>query len=145
MPDGEIFTGPVEDSVNGWVRFTYPLVAFGREVEDVELRFEAGRVVAASAKKNEDFLLNALDTDSGARYLGEFAFGTNTGIQRFTRSTLFDEKIGGTLHMALGAGFPDTGSRNRSGLHWDLICDMRAGGEVWVDGELFYQSGQFKV
>jgi aminopeptidase len=145
MPDGEIFTGPVEDSVDGWVRFSYPAIAFGREIEGIELRFESGRVVSATAQKNQDFLLSALDTDEGARTLGEFAIGTNTGIQRFTRSILFDEKIGGTIHMALGAGFPDTGSRNRSGLHWDMICDMREGGEIWMDGELFYQSGEFKV
>lgn len=145
MPDGEIFTGPVEDSANGWVRFTYPVVAFGREMDGVELKFEGGRVVQASAKKNEAFLLSALDTDAGSRYLGEFAIGTNFGIQRFTKSILFDEKIGGSFHMALGAGYPDTGSQNRSGLHWDMICDMRHGGEIWVDGELFYQNGQFTV
>ncbi len=145
MPDGEIFTGPVEDSVNGWVKFTYPVVAFGREIDGIELKFEQGQVVQASAKKNEDFLLNALDTDAGARYLGEFAIGTNFGITRFTHSILFDEKIGGTIHMAVGAGFPDTGSQNRSGLHWDMICDMRQGGEIWVDGDLFYQNGAFTV
>lgn len=145
MPDGEIFTGPVEDSVNGWVKFTYPVVAFGREIEGIELKFEQGKVVAASAKKNEAFLLNALDTDPGARYLGEFAIGTNFGIPRFTRSILFDEKIGGTIHMAVGAGFPDTGSQNRSALHWDMICDMRQGGEIWADGDLFYQNGAFTV
>jgi aminopeptidase len=145
MPDGEIFTGPVEDSVNGWVHFTYPVVAFGREIEGIELKFEAGRVVQASARKNQDFLLSALDSDVGARYVGEFAIGTNLGIQRFTKSILFDEKIGGSFHMALGAGYPDTGSQNHSGLHWDMICDMHAGGEIWVDGELFYEKGDFKL
>jgi aminopeptidase len=145
MPDGEIFTGPVEESVNGWVNFTYPVVGYGREVDGVRLEFEQGKVVAASAKKNEDFLLSTLDTDPGARYLGEFAIGTNFGISRFTRSILFDEKIGGSIHMALGAGYPETGSRNKSGLHWDMICDMRDGGEIWVDGELFYHNGEFKV
>jgi aminopeptidase len=145
MPDGEIYTSPVEDSVNGWVRFTYPAVNAGREVEGVEIKFENGQAVAATAKKNQDYLLATLDMDAGARYLGEFAFGTNFGIQRFTRSILFDEKIGGSIHMAFGAGYPDTGSRNHSALHWDMICDMRDGGEVWVDGELFYQNGRFKV
>lgn len=145
MPDGEIFTGPVEDSVNGWVRFTYPVVAYGREIEGIELKFEAGRVVQASAGKNEAFLLSALDSDAGARTVGEFAIGTNFGIQRFTKAILFDEKIGGSFHMALGAGYPDTGSQNHSSLHWDMICDMRGGGEIWVDGELFYQNGEFKV
>jgi aminopeptidase len=144
MPDGEIFTGPVEDSVNGWVRFTYPVVAFGREIDGIELKFEQGRVVQASAKKNEEFLLSALDTDPGARFVGEFAIGTNYGIKRFTKSILFDEKLGGSFHMALGAGYPDTGSQNHSSLHWDMICDMRAG-EILVDGELFYQDGAFKV
>lgn len=144
MPDGEIFTGPVEDSVDGWVRFTYPVVAFGREIEGIELKFEQGRVVQASAEKNEAFLLSALDSDAGARYIGEFAIGTNFGIKRFTKSILFDEKLGGSFHMALGAGYPDTGSQNHSSLHWDMICDMREG-EIRVDGELFYQAGAFKV
>lgn len=144
MPDGEIFTGPIEDSANGHVRFTYPVVAYGREIEGIELKFEQGRVVQASATKNEAFLLSSLDSDAGARYVGEFAIGTNFGIKRFTKSILFDEKLGGSFHMALGAGYPDTGSQNHSGLHWDMICDMREG-EIRVDGELFYQAGAFKV
>jgi aminopeptidase len=145
MPSGEIFTGPVEDSVNGWVRFTYPAIQNGREVSGVELEFEQGQVVKASAKKNEAFLLSMLDTDAGARYLGEFAVGTNNGIDRFTKSILFDEKIGGTIHMAVGAGYPETGSKNKSSIHWDMICDMRDGGKIWVDDELFYDSGRFLV
>jgi aminopeptidase len=145
FPDGEIFTGPVEDSVNGTVRFTYPACEGGREVEDVRLWFEKGRVVKATAAKNEPFLLAMIDTDEGARYLGEFAFGTNRGIQRFTKNILFDEKIGGTVHMALGSGYPETGSQNRSALHWDMICDLRQGGEVWVDGMLFAKDGKFLV
>jgi len=143
MPDGEIFTGPVEDSARGWVRFTYPAITGGREVDGVELWFEDGRVVRATARKNEEYLLQMLDADPGARYLGEFAFGTNSGIQRFTKNILFDEKIGGSFHLALGAGYPETGSRNESAIHWDMICDMRDGGEVWVDGELFYRNGEF--
>jgi aminopeptidase len=99
--------------------------------------------VEASARKNEAFLHTVLDTDPGARYLGEFAIGTNEGIDRFTKSILFDEKIGGTIHMAVGAGYPETGSTNESGVHWDMICDMRNGGRIWVDGELFYESGRF--
>ncbi|MDX1663727.1 MAG: aminopeptidase [Candidatus Promineifilaceae bacterium] len=145
MPSGEIFTGPVEESVNGWVEFTYPAIYAGREVEGIRLRFEEGKVVEASAKKNEAFLLDVLDTDPGARYLGEFAVGTNEGIDRFTKSILFDEKIGGTIHMAVGAGYPETGSQNESAVHWDMICDMRDGGEIWVDGELFYDSGRFSI
>ncbi len=145
MPSGEIFTGPVEESVNGWVRFTYPAIYQGREVEGIELRFENGKVVEASAEKNEAFLRKVLDTDAGSRYLGEWAIGTNNGITQFTRSILFDEKIGGTIHMAVGAGYPETGSRNKSAVHWDMICDMRDGGKIWVDGELFYESGRFLV
>lgn len=145
MPDGEIFTGPVEDSAEGWVRFTYPALTGGREVSGIELWFEQGKVIRATAKKNEEYLLRMLDTDAGARYLGEFAFGTNDGIQRFTKNILFDEKIGGSIHMAIGAGYPETGSKNESAVHWDMICDMRDGGEIYVDGELFYRGGQFLV
>ncbi len=143
FPDGEIFTGPVEDSVNGWVQFTYPAYYHDNEVVGARLTFENGLVTQATAAKNEVFLLHTLDTDPGARRLGEFAIGTNQDIQRFTGSILFDEKIGGTVHMALGQGYPQTGSVNRSAIHWDMICDMREGGEIWVDGELFYQNGQF--
>jgi aminopeptidase len=145
MPSGEIFTSPVEDSANGWVRFTYPAIVSGREVEGIELRFENGKVVEATAEKNQDFLLTMLDTDEGARYLGEFAVGTNEGIQKFTKSILFDEKIGGTIHMAVGRGFKEIGSKNESALHWDMICNMRDGGKIWVDGQLFYDSGQFEM
>jgi aminopeptidase len=145
MPSGEIFTGPVEDSVNGWVRFSYPAVLRGREVEGVELQFEGGKVVNASATKNEAFLLQMLDADQGSRYVGEFAIGTNKRINRFIKNILFDEKIGGTIHMAVGAGYPQTGSKNKSALHWDMICEMRDGGKIFVDGELFYESGEFKI
>ncbi len=145
MPGGEIFTGPVEESVEGWVRFSYPAVHGGREVENVELRFENGRVESATATKNEAYLLSVLNTDAGARFLGEWAIGTNYGIDRFTRNILFDEKIGGTLHMAIGAGYPETGSRNQSAVHWDMICDLRDGAEIHVDGELFYRGGQFLI
>lgn len=145
MPSGEIYTGPVENSVEGWVKFTYPAIREGREVEGVEFRFENGKVVGASAQKNEEYLLSQLDSDEGARYLGEFAIGTNYQIQRFTKSILYDEKIGGTLHMAVGAGYPDTGSENRSQVHWDFICDMRDDSEVLVDGELFYRNGEFQI
>lgn len=145
FPDGEIFTGPEETVTEGWVKFTYPAIYQGREVEGVELEFKSGRVVKAGAKKGEAFLLKMLDTDAGARVLGEFAIGTNSGIQKFTRNILFDEKIGGTIHMAVGAGYPDTGSKNVSAVHWDLICDTRDGTEIAVDGEPFYRSGEFLV
>lgn len=145
MPSGEIYTGPVEDSVNGWVRFTYPAIRDGREVEGVTFEFKDGRVVKAGAKKNEAYLLSQLASDPGASYLGEFAVGTNYGISRFTKNILFDEKIAGTIHMAIGAGYPDTGSKNRSAVHWDFICDMRTDSEITVDGMLFYKDGEFRV
>ncbi len=145
MPSGEIFTGPVEESVNGWIRFTYPAISGGREVDGVELEFKDGKVVKASARKNEAFLLSMLDSDPGARYLGEFAIGTNYGIKQFTRSILYDEKIGGSIHMAVGGGYPETGSLNKSSIHWDFICDMRNDSEILVDGELFYKNGEFVV
>lgn len=145
MPDGEIFTGPVEDSIEGNVYFSYPAIYRGREVTGIRLWFEKGRVVKASADKNDEFLNKTLDTDAGSRYIGEFAIGTNEGITRFTRQILFDEKIGGSFHMALGAGYPETGSKNESSIHWDMICDLRDGGEIWVDGELFHQNGRFVI
>jgi aminopeptidase len=145
MPSGEIFTSPVEDSANGWVRFSYPAIRQAREVEGVELHFEEGRVVKATASKNQAFLHSVLDTDRGARYLGEFAIGTNQRINRFIKNMLFDEKIGGTIHLALGFGFPQVGGKNESAIHWDILCDMRDGGQILVDGELFYESGQFQV
>lgn len=145
MPDGEVFTGPVEDSANGWVRFTYPAIAGGRVVNGVELRFENGRVVKATATENEAYLLQMLETDPGARYLGEFAIGTNFQIDRFIGQILFDEKIGGTFHMALGAGYPETGSVNKSAIHWDMICDLRTDSEIRVDGDLLYRNGQFVI
>jgi aminopeptidase len=145
FPDGEVFTGPVEQSVNGHIRYTYPACHFGREVEDVRLKFKDGKVVKATAAKNEDFLLKMLESDKGARYIGEFAFGTNSGIQRFIKNTLFDEKIGGTIHLALGTGYPESGSRNKSAIHWDMVCDLRQGGEVRVDGTLFLKDGKILV
>ena len=145
MPSGEIFTGPLEDSVNGWVKFTYPAINAGREVDGVELQFTDGKVTKAKASKNEDFLITMLDSDDRARYLGEFAIGTNYGIQKFTKNILYDEKIGGTIHMAVGAGYPETGSINKSSIHWDFICDMRDDSEIFVDGELFYKNGKFLV
>ena len=143
LPDGEIYTGPVETSLNGWVRYTYPAVFGGRVVEGVELTFEAGRVVKASAKKEQAFLQTILDTDAGARYVGEFAIGTNYQIDRFSRNILFDEKIGGTFHMALGMGYPETGSLNQSVIHWDMICDLRKDSEIRMDGEVVYRDGKF--
>ena len=145
MPSGEIFTGPEETKVNGHVRFSFPAVTHGREVTDVRLWFEDGVVVKWSAAKNEEFLTQMLNADAGARRLGEFAFGTNFGIQRFIKSILFDEKIGGTVHLALGNGYPETGSINQSAIHWDMICDLRQGGQVTVDGEMFMKDGKYML
>lgn len=145
FPDGEVFTGPVETSVNGTVRFTYPAIHSGREVADIRLTFVDGKVTDASATKGEEYLLRTLDTDAGARYLGEFAFGANFDIQHFSKNILFDEKIGGTVHMAIGAGYPNSGSTNQSAIHWDMICDLRQGGQVDVDGQPFMRDGKFVV
>jgi aminopeptidase len=143
MPDGEVFTSPVETEVDGEIRFAFPAIFHGREVEDVRLRFESGRVVVAEAAAGEAYLQSLLDMDEGARALGEVAFGLNYEIDRFTRNILFDEKIGGTMHFALGAGFTQAGGTNTSALHWDLICDLRSEGEVYADGELVWKAGRF--
>jgi aminopeptidase len=143
MPDGEIFTSPVETATEGEIHFSFPAIFQGRGVEDVRLRFESGRVVRAEAGNGNDFLQSLLDMDDGARVLGEVAFGLNYEIDRFTRDILFDEKIGGTMHFALGSSFRKLGGRNESGLHWDMICDLRADGEVYADGELVWKAGQF--
>jgi aminopeptidase len=145
FPDGEIYTGPEETVTEGWVKFTYPAVYQQREVLEVQLEFKQGRVVKATAERGEDFLLSVLDTDAGSRTLGEFAIGTNNYIQKFTRNILFDEKIGGTIHMALGAAYPETGGLNRSAVHWDLICDTRDGTEMTADGVPFYRNGEFLI
>jgi len=145
MPDGEIFTGPVENSVNGWVRFSYPSIVGGRAVSGIELEFSEGKVVKAKAETNDDLLQAQLNTDEGSRYLGEFAIGTNFGINKFTGNILFDEKIGGTIHMAIGQSYPESGGVNQSAVHWDMICDMRNDSEIHVDGDLFYKNGQFVV
>jgi len=141
FPDGEIFTGPVEDSVEGWVRFKYPAIHYGQEVTDIQLWFEKGRVVKENADKNQELLTAQLNTDAGSRSLGEFGIGTNYGITRFTKNMLFDEKMGGTIHLAVGAGYPESGSKNESGIHWDMLCDMNDA-EIHVDGDLFYKNGK---
>jgi aminopeptidase len=145
MPDGEFFTGPVEDSANGEVTYTYPAVYGGREVSGVKLRFKDGKIVDASAERNEDFLIKTLDTDPGARRLGELGIGTNYGIDRFTKEILLDEKIGGTIHLAVGMSYPETGGTNDSAVHWDMVCDLRQGGRITVDGEALQVDGKFAV
>lgn len=143
LPDGELFTAPVEDTVEGEIRFTYPAVYDQRAVEDVRLRFRGGEVVEASAARGQGFLDEMLALDEGARRVGEFSFGLNDAVTRFTGETLFDEKIGGTVHLALGEAYPESGGVNRSALHWDMVCDLRRGGEVYADGELVYRDGRF--
>ena len=147
FPDGEVFTGPNLDhasgGVNGVVRYHFPAVHGGREVQDIELVFEKGRVAKATASKNEAFLRQMLEQDERAAYVGEVAIGTNYNITEYSKNTLFDEKIGGTFHMAVGSGYPETGNQNESGLHWDMVCDLRSGGTVTVDGEVISRDGRF--
>lgn len=143
VPSGEIFTGPVEDSVEGHIRYDFPVCEGGREIDGIRLVFRKGRVVEATATKNQDYLLKMLDMDAGARRLGELGIGTNYDIQRFIKNILFDEKIGGTIHLALGESYAETGGKNKSGLHWDMIKDLRQGGAIYVDGALFQKDGTF--
>ncbi len=143
MPSGEVFTGPLEASASGRVRFGVPSSPAGVDVAGVELVFEDGAVVQARAERGDDYLQRALETDAGARRLGEIGIGTNFGIARPTGTILFDEKIGGTVHLALGRSYPETGGKNESALHWDLICDLRAGGRLTADGEVVQQDGRF--
>ncbi len=143
MPSGEVFTGPIEDSAQGTIHFTIPSSPRGVDVKDVHLRFEAGRVVAARAGVGQAYLDAALQTDDGARFLGEIGIGTNTGIDRPTGSVLFDEKMAGTVHLALGRSYPETGGTNVSALHWDMICDLRSGGRLSIDGQVLNEHGSF--
>ncbi len=144
FPDGEVFTGPIEDATEGTIRYSFPSVYQGRECNDVTLTFKAGKVIDARASKGEEFLLKMIDQDAGSRILGEFAIGTNYGISRYTKNTLFDEKIGGTCHAALGAAYPQTGGKNESGLHWDMVCDLRDPScRIEADGQTILENGRF--
>jgi aminopeptidase len=145
MPSGEVFTGPHEASANGIVSFSVPSSPAGVDVAGVRLEFKDGLVVGASAERGEAYLQRALQTDAGARRLGEIGIGTNFGIDRAIGATLFDEKIGGTVHLALGRSYPETGGKNESALHWDLICDLRPGGKLSADGEVVVQDGRFAL
>lgn len=141
MPDGEIFHAPVETETQGHILFTFPAGCHGRDVEDIRLEFRDGRVVNASASKNQDLLEKQLATDDGARVIGEFAFGTNYSITKFTHNMLYDEKIGGTMHLALGRGYKESKSRNDSTIHWDIVKDLREQGQVYLDGQLAFENG----
>ncbi|MEX2214135.1 MAG: aminopeptidase [Phycisphaeraceae bacterium] len=147
FPDGEVFTGPnlkaADGGVNGVVRYSFPAVHNGREVHDIELIFEKGKVISAKASKNEAFLKEMLAMDDGAKFLGEIAIGTNYNIKEYSKNTLFDEKIGGTFHAAVGAGYPESGNTNESALHWDMVCDLRKGGTITVDGQVISRDGKF--
>lgn len=145
FPSGEFFTGPIENSANGVVQFDIPASYDGHAVEGVRLVFREGKVIEASARQGQDYLLKMLDLDAGSRYLGEFAFGNNYGVTHATRQILFDEKMGGTVHMALGQSYPETGGVNLSALHWDMICDLRTKGEVYIDDTLFLKDGKILV
>jgi aminopeptidase len=143
LPSGEVYTGPVEHSAEGFIRYDYPVVHSGKEIDGIQLRFHKGKVVEASATKNQAFLRTMLELDPGAKRLGELGIGTNFRIQRFIKNILFDEKIGGTVHLALGNAYPKTGGKNKSALHWDMIKDLRKGGELLVNGKCIQRNGKF--
>lgn len=143
MPDGEIYTGPVETAVNGRIKFSFPGYYMGQVVEGIDLEFKDGRVIKAKADSNDTFLQEMLNTDDGARRIGELGIGTNWGVSRFTRNLLFDEKMGGTIHLALGDSYKETLGENRSAIHWDILHDLRDGGRLYADGEVMLENGSF--
>jgi len=145
FPDGEVYTSPVEDSANGYIYFDFPAIYRGSESHKILLKFENGKVIEAYAEKGNDFLQSMLNIDEGAKFVGEIAIGTNNRIQNITGNILFDEKIGGSIHMALGASYPETGGKNVSGLHWDIIKNMKNGGEIYADDVLIYKDGSFLI
>ena len=141
---GEIFTSPVENDINGHITFSFPGIYMGKEIEGIRLEVKDGKVVKATAKKGEELLKTLLTIDEGASRFGEVAIGTNYGIKKFTRKMLVNEKIGGTIHMAIGDSAGESGGKNKSNIHWDMLCNMRNGGKIFADGELFYENGEFK-
>jgi aminopeptidase len=143
IPDGEVFYAPVTDSANGHIYYEFPAIRYGVQVDGIRLEFKDGKVVKATADKNEEFLNKMLDTDAGARFLGEFGIGLNYGIKKFIKNILFDEKIGGTIHLAVGNAYEESGGENRSIVHWDMIKELREGGEIYVDGRLVQKNGTF--
>ena len=141
--NGEVFTEPVKNSVNGYIEYSFPAIKSGKEVDGIKLEFKNGKVVKATATKNEKFLKEMINMDKGASYIGEFGIGTNFGITKFVKQILFDEKIGGTIHLALGKAYEETGGENKSALHWDMIKDLRKGGQVIIDGKVIQKNGKF--
>lgn len=145
MPDGEIATAPVEGSVNGWISFDFPAVLGGRLVEDISLHWEEGKLIEATSRTNQDFLQAVIKTDSGASIIGEFAIGINPALNRFSNDILLDEKIGGTIHIALGRAYPGVGGVNQSAIHWDIIKDMRQEGQIYLDDQLIFNNGTLLI
>jgi aminopeptidase len=144
IPGGEVFYSPVEDTAEGVIEFSeFPAIYAGRELTDIRFLFEGGRIVEASARTNEQFLLETLDTDDGAKRLGELGIGCNPGITRYMKNTLFDEKMNGTVHLAIGRGFPDLGGTNVSAIHWDIVKDVRKGGRIELDGKVVQEAGEW--
>ena len=145
LPDGEVFTSPVESSAEGAVEFSYPALLQGREVEGIRLEFKKGKVVNATAKKNQDFLRKVLETDKGSKYVGEVGIGVNYKIDRFVKNILFDEKIGGTIHIALGKSYKEAGGKNESAIHWDIVTSLKEGGRIYIDDKLVQKDGKFLI
>lgn len=145
FPDGEVYTSPVEDSANGQIYFDFPQIYRGNEAQKVLLTLKDGEIIDAKAEKGEEFLKNMINMDAGSKFVGEIAIGTNDMIQDVTGNILFDEKIGGSIHMAVGASYPEAGGKNVSGLHWDLIKNMKNGGQIYADDELIYENGKFII
>ena len=145
LPDGEVFTSPVENSAEGVVEFSYPALFHGKEVEGIRIEFKKGKVIKATAKKNQDFLRQVLETDKGSKFVGEIGIGVNYNIKKFVRNILFDEKIGGTIHIALGKSYKEAGGKNESAIHWDIVTSMKKNGRLYVDGKLIQKNGKFLI
>lgn len=141
VPDGEVFYAPVTNSANGHIYYEFPAIRYGNQVDGVRLEFKDGKIISAKADRNQQFLNQMLDTDEGSRYLGEFGIGLNYGIKKFIKNILFDEKIGGTIHLAAGNAYEGSGGDNRSALHWDMIKELRDMGEIYADGKLVQKNG----
>ena len=144
MPGGEVFMAPIRESLNGWIKFDYPAIRNGKEVTDIYLKFENGKVIESKASKNEDFLKQMLATDENASYVGEFGIGCNPKVNKFTKDLLFDEKIGGTIHLALGMAYKENGGGNDSGIHWDIVKDMHKA-KIVLDGKVVQEKGKWKI